>query len=329
MQSKDIYFSVFKPEIEFLWNKKLPKFESYIIEFRQKFLDIIYQIYPQKEAAFLSRLLIWSREDLDEELLNNFNNSWLTHIIAVSWFNITIIIVFLGFLLKYFPLFFRVTFISVFIAFFVLIVWNTVPVVRAAIMWLVGYYILIMWRNRDNLTLILFTALLMILYNPLYLNYDLSFHLSFLAVLWLLCFQDFWSNVFKYFPNFFAIKESLVLTMSALTTTLPIMIFNFWKISILAPISNVVVWWFIPFSMLFWFLSILWQLISDKLWFIIWFVNFYILKFIIWVANFIWGLDFSFINLDFWKYSIYLEIIYFLLLSFFILYTRKETIKFD
>lgn len=327
MQSKNVYFSVFKPKIEFISEKKLSKPENYIIAFRKKFLDIIYQIYPQKEASFLSWLLIWAKENLDEELLNNFNNSWLTHIISVSWFNITIIIIFLGFLLKYFPLFFRVILISVFVIFFVLIVWNTVSVIRAAIMWLVGYYILVLWRNTDNLTLILFTAFLMILYNPLYLNYDTSFQLSFLAVLWLLYFQDFWNKIFKYFPSFLAIKDSFVLTMSALTTTLPIMIFSFWKVSVLAPISNVAVWWFIPFAMLFWFLSVLWQLISDKLWFFIWFINFYILKFIISVADYIWSLSFSVINLDFWIYSIYLEIVYFLLLLFSIIYVKKETTK--
>lgn len=327
MQSKNVYFSVYKPKIEFLPYNNIWDFDKYIINFRQKFINIIYNIYPKNEAIFLSWLLIWDSDNLDENILKNFNNSGLTHIISVSWFNITIIIIFLWLLLKYFPLFLRVIIISLLIIFFVLIVWNWVAVIRASIMWLVWYYILILWRKADSLSLLLFTAFLMILYNPLYLNFDLSFHLSFLAVLWLLYFQDFWNKIFKFIPNFFAIREAFVLTMSAMTTTIPIMIFSFGKVSILAPISNMLVWWIIPFTMLFWFLSILWQIISDKLWFLIWFINYYLLNFIIRVADFIWNLSYAVLEIDFSIYAIYFEIIYFILLIFCILYIKKETTK--
>ncbi|USN59485.1 MAG: ComEC/Rec2 family competence protein [Candidatus Peribacteria bacterium] len=40
-------------------------------------------------------MLIGAREELSETIKNNFNRSGLTHFIAVSGFNITIIVVFL------------------------------------------------------------------------------------------------------------------------------------------------------------------------------------------------------------------------------------------
>jgi hypothetical protein len=39
--------------------------------------------------------------------------------------------------------------------------------------------------------------------------------------------------------------------MSAMVTTLPIMIFNFGQVSVLAPIANMLVGGVIPFAMLF------------------------------------------------------------------------------
>jgi competence protein ComEC len=176
------------------------------------------------------------------------------------------------------------------------------------------------------LSIILFTSFILVLFNPLYLNYDISFHLSFLAVLGLLYTQKFWSKIFFFLPKFFAVRESFILTLSALTTTLPIMVFNFWQISILSPITNLIVWWIIPISMFLWFLSILWNLINEKIWFIIWFPTFFLLKFVNIVAGYFWSLSFSIIKFDYKDYFVYLEIVYFMILVFLIVYFQKESL---
>jgi len=94
------------------------------------------------------------------------------------------------------------------------------------------------------------TAFLMILYTPLSLNYDISFQLSFLAVLGIYYTQGFFKRIFFCVPQIFAIQEALVLTMSALILTVPIMLFQFGQISLLAPIANIAVTWTIPLAML-------------------------------------------------------------------------------
>ncbi|MDD5769514.1 MAG: ComEC/Rec2 family competence protein [Candidatus Gracilibacteria bacterium] len=324
LQSKNIYFALYYPEIEFNGNKKVSYLFNKVLDFKKGIIKITKEVYPKNEADFLLGLLIGEKSDLDENISKNFNNSGLTHIISVSGFNITIIIIFLGFLFKFLPIFFRSLLISLFILFFVLIVGDSIAVIRASIMGLVGYYILVLGRKTDNLSILLFTAFLIILYNPLSLNYDISFHLSFLAVLGLLYFQNFWNKIFRFLPSFFAIKDSFVLTMSALTTTLPIMIFNFGQISILSPISNLLVGGIIPFTMFFGFLSILGQFIWGKIGFLIGFINYYLLNFIIGVANFIGNLSFSVLKVDLGIYAIYLEIIYFMILVFLIIYFRQE-----
>jgi hypothetical protein len=62
--------------------------------------------------------------------------------------------------------------------------------------------------------------------------------------------QDFWLKVFKFMPETLAIREAFVLTMSALTFTLPIMLLNFGQVSVMAPLANVAVTWTIPIAML-------------------------------------------------------------------------------
>lgn len=321
---KNIYFVVWNTQIEFLWQKSLSKIENFILWFRENILLTIKSLYPKNEATFLSGILIWERNDIPLQLSQSYNNSGLTHFISISWFHISIIIIFLWFLFQFFPPIIRGIFISICIICFILIVWFKIPAIRAAVMWIVWYFILLSGRDKNNFTLLLFTAFLFVLYNPLYLNYDISFHLSFLAVLGILYTKDFWEKIFFFLPWFIAIRQSFVLTMSAITTTLPIMIINFWQFNIFSPIANMFVWWLMPFVMLFWFLSILWNFIYETFWYFIWFVSYFLLKFINEVALFFWNLGFGIIQTDFYNYWIYFQILYFIIFWFIILFFQQK-----
>ena len=94
-------------------------------------------------------------------------------------------------------------------------------------MGILGYIISQHGRNQKNLTLLLFTAVCMGLYNPASLLYDVSLHLSFLAVMGIIYTQEYFKNFFFWVPQIFAIREACVLTLSALSFALPIMMFQF------------------------------------------------------------------------------------------------------
>ena len=61
--------------------------------------------------------------------------------------------------------------------------------------------------------------------SPLSLSYDVSLHLSFLAVIGIMYTQEMFQKLFSWVPNTFAIREALVLTLAALSFSLPLMIF--------------------------------------------------------------------------------------------------------
>jgi predicted membrane metal-binding protein len=75
----------------------------------------------------------------------------------------------------------------------------------------------------------------------LILNYDISFQLSFLAVLGLIYTKNFFDKIFSFIPKILAIRESFVLTLSAFSFTIPIMIVYFGQVSILSPLANIAV----------------------------------------------------------------------------------------
>lgn len=327
MLAKNLYFKSNVYNFDIVWKKEINIVEKRIIELRKFFLDTIYKIYPKEEAIFLWWILLWARESLPEELKQNFNNSWLTHFIAVSWFNITIIILFLTYIVRYLPTTLRVIIITLWIIFFTILVWDTAPVIRASIMGLIWYYILLSGRKWNILSIILLTLSIMVFISPYSLNYDVSLHLSFLAVIWIIYTQKFFEKVFFFLPDFLEIKTAFTLTLAAMTTTLPIMIFNFGQLSILSPLANIAVTWTIPIAMIFGFLSIIVYFVYPFAWIIVWYITWIFLKWDIMVVHFFWKMDFAIIKFDFWIYKNYIELLYFMIILFLIIWFRKKEEK--
>jgi competence protein ComEC len=148
-------------------------------------------------------MLIGERANLSSDTKKNFNNSGLTHIIAVSGFNITIILIFLSFLFRSFSFWARLFLAFLCIGFFTLLVGPQISVLRASIFGLISYTILLSGRKMRVFSLLLAVAIGFVLFDPLVLNYDVSFHLSFLAVFGLLYFGDFFNRMFSFLPKWF------------------------------------------------------------------------------------------------------------------------------
>ena len=88
-----------------------------------------------------------------------------------------------------------------------------------------------------------FAAAFMLLLNPLLLRVDIGFQLSFLAILGIIYLQPIFGNIFKKIPNpkFFPLGLTLTTTLSAQVLTFPILIYNFGYISLVSPITNILI----------------------------------------------------------------------------------------
>jgi predicted membrane metal-binding protein len=191
-------------------------------------------------------------------------------------------------------------------------------------MWLVWYYILISWRQWHSLAIILFTLLIMIILSPTSINYDVSLQLSFLAVIWIIYCNKYYLKIFNFLPNTLEIKTAFCLTLSALTTTLPIIIVNFWYFSILSPLSNIAVSWTIALAMLWWFVSIILYIITPILWIFIWYFVWVLLKWDIIIVHLFWQAKWALLEIDLTRYNTIFLILYFMILIYIIL---KNNIK--
>lgn len=207
-------------------------------------------VLPEPHASLLAGLLTGTRRGLSQKLSDNFRRAGLTHIVAVSGYNVTIILALFGGMLFWIPIKKRFLPLSLAACLFALFVGAGAPVVRATIMGILGLLAISTERIAITRLLILWTAFLMLIWNPLLLWYDASFQLSFLAVIGLSELSPWLNRVFKKLPSTLAIKESLVATVAAQIATIPLSILLFRQFSLIAPLSNILVAPLIPLSML-------------------------------------------------------------------------------
>ena len=320
----NIYATIKVPSSEKLGSHTSSSTFIFIRNIRSRLLSVIEEIYPWESAKLLQWMLIGERANFSKETKKNFNSAGLTHIIAVSGFNITIILIFLSFLFRSFPMVIRLFLATLCIGFFTLLVGPQISVLRASIFGMVSYTILLSWKKMRAFSILLAVAVGFSLLDPLILNYDVSFHLSFLAVFGLLFFGDFFNRIFSFLPRWFGLRESLAMCFAAMVFTLPILLINFGQISLISPLANVLVVPLIPFIMLGGFVSMIGTLLFSYLGVLIGFPTWLWLSYILKVITWLGGLSYAAIPIDLGAYRYVLEIGYFMIIGFLVLFFQKE-----
>ncbi len=235
-----IYGVMYQPQIELLEKGRGNFLKEKLIVFKEKLKESIHLIMPVPQASLLEALFFGDEESISKGWIDKFNNTGTRHITAVSGMNITIIsalvsnlLLFLGFWRKQ-SFYFSV----LFIVFYVSIIGAPSSAVRAGIMGVLLLVSQYFGRDSDGSRLIIFSAFLMLLFNPLLLILDVGFQLSFLAILGLVYLQPIFSNWLEKVPNYFEMRYTLSATFAAQCFTLPILIYNFGRVSLTSPLVN-------------------------------------------------------------------------------------------
>ena len=220
-----------------------------LYNFKERSFNNIYRLFPDPESSLLAGILLGVDTGLTRELQQAFKNTGTAHIIAISGFNISIIA---GIFYTFFGRFFgdrRGAIIAITgIVMYTFVVGGDAAVVRAAVMGGLALLAKQLGRRQAALNTLLAVALLMCLWNPLYL-WDVGFQLSFFATLGLILYAEPFSQaanrvITKYYPASAVEKftklfsEFVLLTLAAQLTTIPIMAYHFQRISLISFIAN-------------------------------------------------------------------------------------------
>jgi len=256
--------------------------KKFSIFLKRRIEEAIRENLPLLHSALLKSLLFGEEEEIPFDWKEKLNQTGTRHIAAVSGMNITIISsLILSFLLFLGLWRHHAFYLSIFlISFYVFMIGAPSSAIRAAIMGILYLTAQHFGRISSGERSVVFAATLMLFFNPLLLRYDISFQLSFLAILGIIYFYQFFFEKLKKFPKL--IKENLASTLSAQIFTFPILIYNFGQISLISPLSNVLILPILPtitiLGFIFSFFGIIFEPIGYLLSFPCWLLLSYLLK---------------------------------------------------
>jgi len=218
------------------------------VQIKQLFIRGLHNTLPDESVAFMSGILIGSRSALPKEYTDILLALGLSHIVAVSGYNLTILI---GFLNKRLSKNWRwgglVASLWIVLG-FVIISGASASILRAGIMSSI-FLIAIYYGRRLNLVVCLsITAAMMVAVQPQSVLSDLGWQLSFLSLFGITILAPKISKILPSKPKL--INDILSVTLAAQIATSGLVIYKFGQISLLAPLSNLIVIPIIPFLML-------------------------------------------------------------------------------
>lgn len=219
----------------------------------KRFFEASYKkVLPFEKAVFLSGLTLGETAEFSDEFKEKLRLTGTSHLVALSGYNISILVSSLATLVSAWWLTRRFKFpiIILFILGFVVMTGAEASVVRAAIM---AMLLLIADKLRRLFyfpNAVAAAALGMVLINPKILAFDIGFQLSFAALLGLVYFRPKLKEKFKIEEGgFFKWRSHFLDTTSAQLTVLPILLYHFGYFSPIGIISNVFILEVIPITM--------------------------------------------------------------------------------
>ncbi|MDP2656506.1 MAG: ComEC/Rec2 family competence protein [bacterium] len=265
-----------------------------LYSFKKWMVSGINTLLPEPHSTLLSGILFGARSAFPKNVASSFSIVGLTHIVAISGYNITVVMVAIASLFRAVRIGRkRATWaILAGVTLFTLFTGASSSTIRAALM---GGLVLIAQhkgRTQNVAHTLLIAGVVMVALSPSVLFHDAGFQLSFLATMGLLYGTPILSHFIDKLPIWKWAKEISTQTLAATLATIPLIVVQFSSLSLISLLANILVLPFIPFSMVIGFILVVmnmagtllgpfapfWQIIVTPVAWGTWLVLEYILK---------------------------------------------------
>lgn len=254
-----IYSVMYSPEVEQQklspltrgsWRGLKIQIYSEVLSFKDHLRQIVAQNLKPPQSNLLAAIMLGDKKQLSSDLTEKLNITGTRHITAISGMHIVILsqILFFVFLWLGFwrgQIFYLV--VGVLILYIVMI-GAPASALRAGFM--IGLLFLAQKIGRLNSSgrAMIMAATVILVFRPSLLRFDAGFQLSFAAVLGIIYIKPLIDKLFKINASRSYYLRSLVsLSLAAQVTTLPLVIYYFGRLSLVAVLANVLIVPVLPF----------------------------------------------------------------------------------
>ncbi len=268
-----------------------------ILQLKDELRNAVYQNLSPPQSAILGAMILGDKSRLSAGLKTKLSIVGVRHITAVSGMHVSIITTALMALFMGLGLWKKQAFwlTIIFITFFIIMTGLQPSAIRAGIMG--SMFLLANYLGRQNFSsrAVVFAAAFMLLINPLLLRLDVGFQLSFLAMMGIIYLMPFFREKLKFLPEakLLNVRSITAMTLSAQIFTLPILVYNFGHVSLLAPLTNILIVPILPLIMGLGFIFGITAMVFQPLGWVLswptWGILTYLIKLVEWFSGFSWS----------------------------------------
>ncbi|MGN0475383.1 MAG: ComEC/Rec2 family competence protein [Acutalibacteraceae bacterium] len=220
------------------------------LKIRRAVTEAIRDSIPDKYSGMLCAMLLGDTSYLDDETADNFRSTGIAHLLAVSGLHVSLLTYcVMDFLKKLrLPVKLSLVITILFVLMFMAVTGFSPSVTRAGVMHIMSILARLAVRDADNITSMSLSLLIMCILNP-WSAADIGLQMSVSSTLGLIFVADRLNRNLKralnighfgFVPKLKSyIVESLAVSVTASVCTMPLSAVYFGKVSLIAPLSNV------------------------------------------------------------------------------------------
>jgi len=251
------------------------------------FTSIINSYLPEPEASLLNGVIFGVNLKTTKEFYQQLKIVGLLHLVVLSGINITLLAAMVSSVTKYFSKVISTLITILTIILFVIFVGPQAPIIRAAFMGLLTHVAIVTGRKNYTLYALFLSLIFILIFWPDWLK-TVSLQLSYGATLGIILFGQGRSNNY--------ILKNFRLTLAAQIFTAPIIFLYFKQISLISPLSNLLVAETIPSLMILGFLTVFLGKINYFLGYIPSIICYGILSYIVWIIEILAKIPFAYLK---------------------------------
>lgn len=326
----NIYSVCYYPEIKVISGSGGNYIYSKIFSFKQIMAGLIDSGMVEPESSLARPIVFGGQRGLDEKIRQDFQKTGLTHIMAVSGFNVSILAAIVMAVLLALGLSRRQAFYMavIFLAVYIILVGLPASAMRAGLMGFLVLWALKLGRLNKMTNSLALTAAFLLFINPKLLRDDVGFQLSFLAIAGLVYVYPVLEAVWQKLklPKFKGLSDALLITLAAQVFTLPILAYNFSQISLISPLANLAVLWALPILTISILIALPLSFILPGLSLIFFLPSYVLTKYILAVVKHLAGLPYGYLEINYlwWGWAV---LYYFLAIFVIIKLQRSKLLK--
>ena len=245
LKTENIYGTIEQNgKIELIKEKNINYLFINLYKVKNKIIKNINNKFPEETRGVFLGILLGDKSSIEEDVRQNFADSSLSHILAVSGTHISYVVICISVLFKKLKLNknIRKVLTSLVLFMYLYLVDFSVSATRAVIMSTIVIMQMLFYRKQDTITTIAFSSIIILINNP-YSILNIGFLLSYGGTIGIILFvnrisieskEDFFQRFKRY------LKDICIVTISAQTIIMPIIIYYFNTISFTFIISNII-----------------------------------------------------------------------------------------